>query len=176
MDFNSQLYNEKYRIPTNRLTDVIYGVGFYHIVICTKDRRYFFGNIYDNEMHYSSIGEFTKNNIEQLSEHYTDVIIHRYQVMPNHIHLLLQIVPSEEDTQPNKFGKIGRLGVVIRGLKSGISKWANENYIDFAWQSRFYDSIIKHPEQFSETDYYIQNNVLRWSEDKMNTNTHHVEP
>mgnify|MGYP004487021589 CR=1 FL=1 len=174
MEFNPLLYNEKYRIQTNRLTDMAYGEGFYHVVVCTKDRRYYLGNIYDDEMHYSLVGGYAKHNIEQLAQHYTDVIIHSFQVMPNHIHLLLQILPSEKDIQLNAFGKTGRLGVIIRGLKSAVSKWANEQNIEFGWQSRYYDTVIRHPDQYSETDYYIQNNVLRWSEDKLHLPT--VEP
>jgi len=168
MDFNPLLYNEKYRIPTNRLTDVVYATGFYHIVICTKDRWHFFGNIYDDTMHFTKIGDYANKCIICLPEHFPDAVVHRFQVMPNHIHILLQITESEKEYTPNQFKKAGRLAVIVRTFKAAVSRWAKENNIDFGWQSRYYDNIIRSANQYSETDYYIQNNVLRWAEDKMN--------
>ncbi len=42
-------------------------------------------------------------------------------------------------------------------MKRAITMFAKENNIDFAWQSRFYDTIIRSATQYSETNYYIQN-------------------
>ena len=40
---------------------------------------------------------------------------------------------------------------VIRGLKSAVSKFAHENNIPFAWQSRFYDYIFRKQEKLNAT-------------------------
>lgn len=42
----SDKFNNKYRIPTNRLSGFDYGSnGYYFVTICTKDRLHYFGEI-----------------------------------------------------------------------------------------------------------------------------------
>ena len=59
------------------------------------------------------------------------------------------------------------LGTVIRGLKARVTHYANENDIDFAWQSRFHDRIIRDQKDMNETVLYVDNNVAKWPEDEM---------
>ena len=92
MDFNPDLYNETYRIPTTRWQDKDYGEGFYHVVVCTKERRYYFGKIDNDEMYYSPVGEYARKTIESLTRFYPYCTVLEYQVMPNHIHLLLRLL------------------------------------------------------------------------------------
>ena len=83
----------------------------------------------------------------------------------------------ETQTEPNKIrgGITGRnnpmlyqsLGTVIRGLKARITHFANEKNIDFAWQSRFHDRIIRGQNDMNETALYVDNNVAKWPEDEM---------
>lgn len=176
MSFNPILYNEKYRIPTSRLKNRNYGKGLYHIVLCTKERKYYFGDIRDNEMHYSSIGTFTKECIEGLNQYYPFAMIETYQVMPNHIHLLISLsenapVASIGETAKNAVST-GRhqsgLAILVAGLKRTITFWAKNNRIDFAWQTRYYDTIIRNITQFNDTNDYIHNNVINWIHDEMN--------
>ncbi len=97
MSFNPLLFGEKYRIPTNRLQSHGYGVGFYHVVVCTKDRRCYLGHIEHEQMFYSAIGQFAKGCIEGLSTYYPYLEVLCFQIMPNHIHLLLYL----SDAAPN---------------------------------------------------------------------------
>ena len=60
-----------------------------------------------------------------------------------------------------------RLGTVIRGLKARITHYAREQDIDFAWQSRFHDRIIRDQMDLNETAKYIENNIAQWKEDEM---------
>ena len=223
MPFNPLLYNEKYRIPTNRLQDKNYGKGFYHIVLCTKEKRHNFGEIQNNEIHYSRIGEFTKKSIEGLNQYYPFATILAFQVMPNHVHLLISLsddapIASVGETARNAKGETARnavstgrpmprvsgetaknavstgrpmprvsgetaknavstgrhqsgLAIVIAGLKRTVTFWAKNNNIDFAWQARYYDTIIRNANHYNETNYYIHNNVLNWNDDELNVNT-----
>ena len=48
----SHTFNNKYRIPTNRLSGFDYGSnGYYFVTICTKDRLHYFGEIKTVEPH-----------------------------------------------------------------------------------------------------------------------------
>ena len=176
MAFDPILYGEKYRIPTNRLQSEGYDVGFYHVVVCTQNKKCYLGHIDHEQMFYSVMGQFAKECIEGLSKYYPYAEVLCFQVMPNHIHLLLRLsdafLPVEtvlhtvsQDTVPPRRS---RLSIVIAGMKRAITMFGKRNNIDFCWQSRFYDTIIRSTMQYSETNYYIQNNVMHWYEDKMN--------
>jgi len=62
----------------------------------------------------------------------------------------------------------GWLSVVIGGLKSAITRYAHDNEIPFAWQTRFYDHIVRSQEELNRIGEYIQSNVVKWSIDKLN--------
>ena len=59
------------------------------------------------------------------------------------------------------------LGTVIRGLKARVTHYANEKGLDFAWQSRFHDRIIRNQKDMNETALYVDNNVAKWPDDEM---------
>ena len=62
------------------------------------------------------------------------------------------------------------LGTVVRGLKARITKFANENNIPFAWQTRFYDHIVRNQDEMNRIAEYIENNVAKWDLDKFHNN------
>jgi hypothetical protein len=56
----------------------------------------------------------------------------------------------------------GSLGAVVRGYKSTVSRWAHRNgYDGFAWQTRFYDRIIRSQRQLEATCRYVLTNPER---------------
>jgi hypothetical protein len=50
-----------------------------------------------------------------------------------------------------------------------VTRFANENKMDFGWQARFHDHIVRDQEEMNRIADYIQNNVRRWKEDKFYT-------
>lgn len=60
------------------------------------------------------------------------------------------------------------LAVVIRGIKSSITKFANQNDIQFAWQSRFHDRIVRGRYELECIADYIESNVANWQNDDLN--------
>ena len=190
-------YKNRYRIPSARANWHDYLSGAYFVTICTKDREFYFGRIEDNQMHLSEIGKYADEQFRDVSLNYPCAVIPSYVVMPNHIHAIVIIddprdacrdaiyrvsekycvSESEMQTEPNKVrgGITGRnnpmlyqsLGTVIRGLKARVTHFANEKNIDFAWQSRFHDRIIRDQRDMNETALYVDNNVAKWPEDEM---------
>ena len=57
------------------------------------------------------------------------------------------------------------LAVVIRGVKSSITHYANKNNIPFAWQTRFHDRIICNQAELDRISDYIEKNVVNWHDD-----------
>ncbi|MDR3287024.1 MAG: hypothetical protein LBT27_06245 [Prevotellaceae bacterium] len=60
------------------------------------------------------------------------------------------------------------LSVAIGGIKSAITKFAREKNIEFAWQPRFHDNIIRNQTSMNEIAEYIENNIARWKTDCFN--------
>ena len=66
-----------------------------------------------------------------------------------------------------RFGpQSGNLSSVIRGIKSAVTKYANEHNIPFAWQSRYHDHIIRNQLEMNRIADYIQNNPMKWELDR----------
>ena len=84
--------------------------------------------------------------------------------MPNHVHGIISInKPIREKWQPNKFGTQSQnLGSIIRGFKAGVKKYSTLNNIDFKWQPRFYDTIIRDEKHLNNVRQYIINNPKKW--------------
>ena len=71
----------------------------------------------------------------------------------------------------NKFGpQSNNLSSMIRGFKGVVKKYATINDIDFAWQSRFHDHIIRNEQELNRIRFYIKINVEKWDIDRNNLN------
>ena len=68
----------------------------------------------------------------------------------------------------------GWLSVTIGGLKRAITHFANKNKISFAWQSRFYDRIVRDTDELNRIAAYIENNVAQWAFDNLNNHRNAV--
>ena len=58
------------------------------------------------------------------------------------------------------------LSSIIRGYKSAVTTFARKNGIDFDWQTRFHDHIIRSMPEYHRISNYIINNPTKWVEDK----------
>lgn len=206
----SRKFNNRYRIPSARAEWYDYNEGLYFITICTKEMKYYFGKIENNEMIYSVTGKYAENCIAEIPAHFADTEIIISQVMPNHIHLLIEIQPrrdvachvsitninrneisevachvstniigndisdvafkiskeGSQDKMKEIRNKQGRLSVIIGSMKSAVTKFANENKIEFAWQTRFYDHIVRSQDELERIYEYIQNNIATWNNNR----------
>jgi REP element-mobilizing transposase RayT len=63
--------------------------------------------------------------------------------------------------------KAGSLSTIIRSYKAAITRWCRQNgYDSFAWQSRFYEHIIRNDKSLTKIREYIFNNPIEWEEDE----------
>lgn len=161
-----------------------YNAGSYFITICTKKQQHYFGHIVCQDstpqMVLSPIGIYAEQCLQSIQQHFPDIQIPLYCIMPNHIHALVFIsgdVPLHHtssiphhtpDTGIDLHTQRGRLSTVVGSYKSAITKYAHQRRITFAWQSRFFEHIIKHQEEYNLIAEYIQNNVAKWYLDKYN--------
>jgi putative transposase len=118
----------------------------------------------------SEIGLKAKEFWMEIPKHYSFVILDEFIIMPNHIHgILLMNKPPKDKWEPNQFGiQSGNLGAIIRGFKSSLKRYANENNIEFQWKERFRDDLIRDQSDLERVRHYILQNPSKWLEKKKN--------
>ncbi len=149
--------------------------GAYFITICTKNRTHYFGEIIDSEMHLSEIGKIAEKEWLKTIEMRSDMNLKlgEFIVMPDHFHGIVFFNGNEADAlhcvqnNPNKFGPQSKnLASIIRGFKSAVKTYASKNNIEFAWQSRYHDHIIRDLFQLDRISKYINQNPQHWKINK----------
>jgi len=70
----------------------------------------------------------------------------------------------------NKFGAQSKnLASIIRGFKMAVTTFARKNNINFAWQERYHDHVIRDNDALQNIRAYIYNNPANWLDDELNT-------
>jgi len=65
--------------------------GLYFVTICTKNRKYFFGNIKNGEMILNKYGDIVHNYWNNIPNHFTNVKLGEFITMPDHFHGIIQL-------------------------------------------------------------------------------------
>jgi putative transposase len=72
-----------------------------------------------------------------------------------------QGIASLRKQNSNKFApQSNNLASIIRGFKIGVKKYSTMNNIDFIWQPRFHDHIIRNESDLKRIREYVKNNPL----------------
>ena len=153
-----------------------YSGGTYFVTICTNEKQHYFGKIKDDVMCFSEIGQVAEKCLETLNEHYPYAEVPLFVVMPNHVHAIICInatnatkgTPATKDAPWCVPTKRTALSVVIGGYKQAVTQYARRNNIDFGWQQRYHDHIIRGFHDGNKIADYIENNVARWASDCFN--------
>ncbi|MEW6197027.1 MAG: transposase [Bacteroidota bacterium] len=182
------LYKNTFRIETARHKDWDYtNPWWYYITINTKDHVQWFGTISKGEMQLNKIGKIIEEGWLRTINVRNNVDLDYYVIMPNHIHRILIITPDVVETTGSVVSnkilqntetthrvvsttlKPNSLGSIIGQFKSVCSKQiyaTGKN--NFAWQSRFYDRIIRNEKELLKIRKYILGNPLKWEIEKDN--------
>ena len=136
--------------------------GAYFITICTHNRRCVLSRIVGrglapaeiNNIEYTSFGLIAQNQLLLLEKRYSCLSVDKYVIMPDHIHLLITILPAENG-RPMGAPMISNM---VNQLKGYVTK-----RIGFPiWQKLYYDHIIRDEEDFNTKWEYIDNNPISW--------------
>ena len=141
----------------NRLETYDYSQGgAYHIVICTDHRQCILSEVYDGadtqQLRLFPLGMLVQEAILEIPLHYPTVDVVRYSVMPNHVHLLLQLSTEEENPT---------IPWVVNQLKGIVTKRAGKRI----WQKGYYDQVIRTEQEFRSIGEYIEYNPAKWKTD-----------
>lgn len=137
--------------------------GYYLITICTKKRINYFGEITEESIVLNVLGRRAEMHWREIPDHFPEIELDEYVIMPDHIHGLLRIVSTiskiPRAKTPFNGSKSTGISSAIKGFKYAVTRYCrNLGYQDFAWQSSFYDSIIKNELDLPRIRNYIRNN------------------
>lgn len=155
-----------------------YDEGAYFITICTKNSRYYFGDINDGIMYLSKIGSFVSEQLRRASEINPSVRVDTYVVMPNHIHAIIFLSKNPEPNSsaqrpPNPSLRanaelpryVPALSRYVNSFKGAVTKYAKSIGCEFGWHSRYHDHLIRGHKEELHIAQYIIDNVKKWEED-----------
>jgi REP element-mobilizing transposase RayT len=101
--------------------------------------------------------------------------VDKYVIMPNRIHLLLQITEErairesplqQEDEAPSQKRTRSLLDIAIGFLKMNSSKQIHIHRPDLTvWQRSYHDHVIRNENDYREIWNYIDTNPARWRDD-----------
>ena len=148
-----------------------------------------FGEIRNGIMGLNELGCAVATFWQEIPMHFENVTLDEWVVMPNHVHGVIIINKTPRKTQTvvtqnvvtqtvetrhgaslrleriNAFGPLqsNSLQCMINHFKGAVTRWCRKNkYLNFSWQSRFYDRVIRNEDELNRICEYIQNNPLKW--------------
>ncbi len=128
--------------------------GVFCVTVCTAGKQKLFGAVVDGEearVQLSPLGQVVQNRIMDIPSAYPGVDVLNWVVMPNHLHLLLQI-PSAANTSPQ---------MIVRALKRLVTTdWRKS-----VWQRSFFEHIVRNEQDALRFWKYIDENPKKWTLD-----------
>jgi len=96
------LFKDKFKMDSNRLKNWDYSSSaVYFITMVTRNREYLFGSIEENKMVLNKNGQIVENELLKSIKIRKNWFFHNWIVMPNHVHLLIEIQNNEVSSEMN---------------------------------------------------------------------------
>jgi REP element-mobilizing transposase RayT len=180
-------FMRRYRTESDRLQDWDYAApGAYFVTMCTQRKRPFFGEIIDDAVRLSPIGQIAEQEWRRTETLRPNLSLDEFIIMPNHLHGIIVLSEGVETfcktslQRPESHAhdktmsaispRAGSLGVIIRSYKGAVTRWARANgYPHFAWQRGYHDHIVRDQRDLDRIRRYIRQNPLKWALDKYHT-------
>ena len=143
--------------------------GAYFITACTQDRLLLFGRVISGKMVRNRLGAVVEDCWAKLPDHYNNVSLDAFVLMPNHIHGVIII----ESAPPGVPASSTRRGIpeIVRAFKTFSARKINTVRGSpgiSVWQRGFYDHAIRNERELDRVRTYIMDNPRKWSEDPDN--------
>jgi len=158
--------------------------GWYFVTVCTQNREYLFGDIINNKMSLNQFGKIVNKFWNKIPNHFNNVELNDFQIMPNHIHGIIVIQNIKQfvgakfispETFDNSMGDL-KIAPTANTSLSNIIKWfksistinIRKLLHNFRWQKSFYDHIVRNEYDLYRIRKYITNNPINWDNDRNN--------
>ena len=162
-----------------RLKDYDYSSpGAYFVTICTENRKNYFwkSNIDVENVKWDAVGancvrpknlpltptgKLVEEELERWNVTYKAVFLHSYVIMPNHLHLMIVVLPDVSG-QPQVAPTVDRM---VKQFKGKVTKKIGKPI----WQKSFIEHIVRDSNDFDMRVNYIYENPIRWYYDELYT-------
>ncbi|MCB0728074.1 MAG: transposase [Ignavibacteriae bacterium] len=141
--------------------------GMYFVTICIKDRKNLFGKIENDNMILNELGKIAKNNWLEIPDHFPDIFLDEYTVMPNHLHGIVGIDKRNDNLIPISTDRTKMLlSKVIQQYKGAVTReFKKISPNTLKWLRSFHDHIIRNERELNNIRSYIRNNPKNWNTD-----------
>jgi putative transposase len=182
MTYNQEIHHRR----SIRLPGYDYAAaGAYFVTISTQDRACLFGELVAGEMRLNGLGRIVQAEWLRSETIRREIALDEFVVMPNHIHGIVIISPSDPPcrgarpcapTRATSARALLRraprsLGSFIAGFKSVVTKRINEVRSTPGvpvWQRNYHDHIIRNDDDLNRIREYILLNPSWWADDREN--------
>ena len=159
--------------------------GAYFITICAQNRHCLFGSITEGAVVLNDAGRAVADCWLQIPDHFPNVELDEWVVMPNHIHGIVVIVRANNHSPvqsndysplpanaPHPTGTARTIGSMVRGFKIGVTKWYRQRSVTSKiWQRNYWDHIIRNESELIRIRRYILDNPMQWEQDALHAPT-----
>lgn len=192
VQFNRSLINMNKNRQSIRLKNYDYSQsGLYYVTICTQNRKNLFGDVVGGKMILNECGNMIEKWWIKIPERFNTVRLGTFQIMPNHIHMIIHIVGADPCVRPTQHDPHVRPNMSINGSTRGSTptvgtmiQWfktmSTNEYIKNVhdekwkpfdkrlWQRNYYEHVIRTENDLRKIREYIKTNPQIWYRDRNN--------
>ncbi len=136
--------------------------GFYFVTLYVKIGYRIFGQVVDKKMVLSEYGKVLDQCWHELPDHYCNVALREYCVMPNHFHCIIELLNCAPKWRTP-------LSEIMRALKSFSTRKINDLRVSKdenptpppIWLRNYYEHIIRNDDDYARVANYIRRNPER---------------
>jgi putative transposase len=189
-DTNPKFDPNKHHRKSIRIKEYDYAqAGAYFVTIVTYQRDCLFGKIENEIMVLNDFGKIADECWRAIPEHFQNVELGAYVIMPNHVHGMVVIrddesasdavdtqhvgathwvAPTNPNARPNG-PKRGSLGAIIGSYKMAVTRQIQHKHnATGIWQRNYYEHIIRNADEANRIHLYIEANPAQWDTDDEN--------
>ena len=93
--------------------------------------------------------------------------LHYFGVIKNH-QMELSVIGNIARPKKHFGPQSDNLPAIVRGFKSAVKKRTNIQGLEFHWQPRYHDHIIRADDELNRIRHYIKKNIETWDNDSQN--------
>lgn len=153
--------------------------GAYFVTICVQNRTCLLGTISEGQTWVNDHGKIVNECWNDLPDHYGQVVLDEFIVMPNHVHGIIILSDDKVGAgfkpaltgEPAPTNRNHGLPEIIRAFKTFSARRINQTRNTpgmSVWQRNYYEHVIRNDDDLNKVREYIINNPAGWDKDKEN--------
>ena len=140
--------------------------GSYFLTLCSLEKACLFSEIVGDgvldvpQIELSTYGQMIQETLREMSRLNQNLRIDKYVIMPNHVHLLITLLPADGTS-----GRPPPTNAVIPSFVGTLKRFVNRKSGRQLFQRSYYDHIVRDEKDYLARWKYIDDNPIKWQED-----------